>query len=205
MPAKNKEWKIKCMRYDKNEMIKSSLPYIGKTIVKIFNTLLKSGQFPDSWTEGIIIPIHKQGNSADSNNYHGIILNSCLGELFCHVLNERIFTFLENKSFIGKEQAGFRKNHRTSDQFFILKTIIDKYIHKNGKGNTLYTCFIDLRKAFDAVCHEGLLLKLQRPGINGKVYELIKSMFQNSISRVKCKHSLTDSIEIKQGVHQCSV
>ena len=197
----------KSSAYDmiKNEMIKSSLPYISKTIVKIFNILLKSGQFPDSWTEGIIIPIHKQGNSADPNNYRGITLNSCLGKLFCHVLNERISKFLENKSFIAKEQAGFRKNQRTSDQTFILKTIIDKYIHKNGKGNKLYTCFIDFRKAFDTVRHEGLLLKLQRAGINGKVYELIKSMYQNSISRVKCKHTLTDSIEIKQGVHQGSV
>ena len=113
--------------------------------------------------------------------------------------------FLENKSFIAKEQAGVRKNQRTSDQIFILKTIIDKYIHKNGKGNKLYTCFIDFRKAFDTVRHEVLLLKLQRAGINGKVYELIKSMYQNSISRVKCKHTLTDFIEIKQGVHRGSV
>ena len=196
----------KSSAYDiiKNEMIKSSLPYIGKTVVKIFNVLLKTCQFPDSWTEGIIIPIHKQGNSADPNNYRGITLNSCLGKLFCHVLNERISKFLEDMSFIGKEQAGVRKNHRTSDQFFILKTIIDKYIHKNGKGNKIYACFIDFRKAFDTVCHEGLLLKLQRAGINGKVYELIKSMYQNSISRVKCKNTLTDSIDIKQGVHQGS-
>ena len=112
-----------------------TLPSISKTVVEIFNVLLKTDQFPDSWTEGIFIPIHKQGNSADPNNYRGITLNSCLIKLFSHVLNERISIFLEDKSFIEREQAGFRKSHRTSDQFFILKTIIDKYIHKNGKGN----------------------------------------------------------------------
>ena len=64
--------------------------------------------------------------------------------------------------------------------------------------------FIDLRKAFDTVWHEGLLLKLQRAGVNGKIYELIKSMYQHSISRVKCKNILTDSIDIK-GVHQGNV
>lgn len=197
----------KASAYDmiKNEMLKTALPSISNTVVKIFNVLLKTGQFPDSWTEGILIPIHKQGNSADPNNYRGITLNSCLGKLFCHVLNERISKFLDDKSFIGREQAGFRKNHRTSDQIFILKTIIDKYIHKNGKGNKLYACFIDFRKAFDTVWHEGLFLKLQRAGINGKIYDLIRSMYQNSISRVKCKNTLTDSIDIKQGVHQGSV
>ena len=189
----------------KKEMIKSALPSISNAVVKIFNILLKSGQIPDSWTEGIIIPIHKQGNNTDPNNYRGITLSSCFRKLFCHILNERISRFLEDKSFICNEQAGFRKNHRTSDQTFILKTIIDKYIHKSSKGNKLYACFIDFRKAFDTVCHEGLLLKLQRAGINGKIYELIKSMYQNSISRVKCKNTLTDPIEVKQGVHQGSV
>ena len=83
----------KASAYDliKNEMIKSALPSICKIVVKIFNVLLKSGQFPDSWTEGIIIPIHKQGNSADPNNYRGIALSSCLGKLFCDVINERNF------------------------------------------------------------------------------------------------------------------
>lgn len=197
----------KASAYDmiKNEMIKSALPFIKHTVVKVFNTLLKEGQFPVSWTEGIIIPVYKQGGYTDPNNYRGITLNSCLGKLFCHVLNTRISNNLENRSFLIKEQAGFRKNFRTSDQLFILKTIVDKYIQKNGKMNKLYACFIDLKKAFDTVWHEGLLLKLQRAGINGKIYELLKSMYHGSISRVKCKRVLTEPISIKRGVHQGSV
>ena len=34
----------------KTEMTKTALPSISKTVVKIFNVLLKTGQFPDSWT-----------------------------------------------------------------------------------------------------------------------------------------------------------
>ena len=118
----------KASAYDmvKNEMIKSALPFKKHTVVKVFNKLLQEGQFPVSWTEGIIIPIYKQGGYTDPNNYRGITLNSCLGKLFCHVLNTRISNDLENQSFL-KEQAGFRKNFRASDQVFILKTIIDKY------------------------------------------------------------------------------
>ena len=189
----------------KNEMVKSALPFISITVVKLFTVLLKTGQFPSSWTEGIIVPIHKQGSQGDPNNYRGITLNSCLGKLFCHVLNERITNHLEGRSFIGKEQAGFRKNHRTSDQVFILKTIIDKYIHKSGKENKLYTCFIDLKKAFDTVWHDALLLKLLKSGINDNIYRLIKSMYQHSISRVKSKHTLAEPISIHQGVHQGNV
>ena len=99
----------------KNEMIKSALPFIKHTLVKVINNLLKEGQFPVSWTEGIIIPIYKHGSFTDPNNYRGITLNSCLGKLFCHVLNTRISNDLENRSFLIKEQAGFRINFRTSD------------------------------------------------------------------------------------------
>ena len=114
-------------------------------------------------------------------------------------------TYIPAKVLIHVLIHVFRKKHRTSDQIFILKTIIDKYINKTGKGNKLYTCSIDFRKAFDTVCHDGLLLKLQRAGINGKIYDLIKSMYQNSTARVKCKNTLIDNIEIKQGVHQGNV
>ena len=171
----------------------------------MFNKLLKEGHFPVSWTEGIIVPVYKQGSYTDPNNYRGITLNRCLGKLFCHVLNTRISNHLENRSFLIKEQAGFRKNFRTSDKIFILKTIVDKYIQKNGKMNKLYACFIDLKKAFDTVWHEGLLLKLQRAGIDGKIYELLRSIYQSSASRIKCKQVLAEPILIKQGVHQGNV
>ena len=55
------------------------------------------------------------------------------------------------------------------------------------KSRKIYACFIDLRKAFDTVWHEGLLLKLQKAEINGNIYDLIKSVYQ------------------EQGVHQGSV
>ena len=69
-------------------------------------------------------------------------------------------------------------------------------------GSKLYACFIDLRKAFDMVWHDGLLLKLQKAGINGKIYNVIKSMYNSSHSRVKSKHTISEHIAITQGVHQ---
>ena len=91
---------------------------------------------------------------------------------------------------------------------FVLKTIVDKYVLNCSKGGKLYACFIDLRKAVDTVWHEGLLLKLQNAGINGNIYALIKSMYRDSVYRVKCKKKkkhLSSPITITQGVHQGSV
>ena len=197
----------KASAYDmvKNEMIRSAIPFIKQIVLKIFNGLLISGQFPIAWTEGIIVPLHKQGSYTDPNNYRGITLSSCLGKLFCHVLNARISKYLENNNLLAREQAGFRNASRTADNIFVIKTIVDKYVRTEGKGKKLFACFIDLKKAFDTVWHEGLLLKLQKVGINGQLYKIIKSMYQNTFSRVKCKHNMTGPIRITQGVHQGNV
>ena len=82
----------KASAYDllKNEMIKSALPLLSKPITKAFNIILNTGMFPKSWKNGIIIPVHKNGSQFDPNNYRGITLSSCLGKLFCHIINNRI-------------------------------------------------------------------------------------------------------------------
>ena len=71
-------------------------------------------------------------------------------------------------------------------------------------GSKLYACFIDPRKAFDTEWHDGLLLKLQKAGISGK-YNVIKSIYNSSHSRVKSKHTMSEHIEITQGIHQDGV
>jgi hypothetical protein len=43
---------------------------------------------------------------------------------------------------------------------FVLKTLIKKYTQNNPK--VLFSCFIDLRKAFDKVRHDGLLYELRK-------------------------------------------
>ena len=108
-------------------------------------------------------------------------------------------------SFLKSQQAGFRRNHRTSDQIFILRTIVDKYVLNSKNGSKLFACFIDLKKAFDTVWHDGLFLKLQKAGNDGKFYNVIKSMYNECHSRVRCKHFLSEPIDITKGVHQGNV
>jgi hypothetical protein len=43
--------------------------------------------------------------------------------------------------------------------------LIDKYINK--KGGKLFACFVDFRRAFDTVIHEGIKYKLLKSGIGG--------------------------------------
>ena len=95
---------------------------------------------------------------------------SNLAKLFNSIITTRLNNFLEENNLIADEQGGFRKGYSTADHIFTLQTIINKYL-ENGKQ--LYTCFVDLEKAFDSVWREGLFIKLEKIGLGRKTINLI--------------------------------
>ena len=103
---------------------------------------------------------------------------------------------------MNREQAGFRKNHRTTDQIFILSKLVD-YVMKT-KNKRLYCCFVDFQKAFDNVWHDGLFLKLHNAGITGKCLDLIVKMYENSFLCTRIQDKYSGHVLIKKGVHQGS-
>ena len=95
----------------------------------LFNKILTSESIPKNWSSGYIVPIYKKGNICDPSNYRGISISSCLGKLFTLLLNNNQI-FLEEHKIISTCQIGFRKNKRTSDHIFVLKSIIEEAKHK---------------------------------------------------------------------------
>ena len=144
-----------------NEIIKFSGICTCKSITKLFNLILDSGKYPSNWRKSFIILIHKSGDKLNINNYRGISLQNCIATLFSAVLNSRLVSFYEDK--FADQQFGFRTNHRTTDSIFILKSLITKYLVKEKRK--IFACFVDLRRAFDTVWHDGLLYKLMENGI----------------------------------------
>ena len=80
--------------------------------LKLFNKVLDTGEIPDDWLTGMIIPIYKnKGSKEDANNYRGITLLSCVGKLFTAILNQRLTEFCDNNLILKEIQAGFRKGY----------------------------------------------------------------------------------------------
>ena len=107
--------------------------------------------------------------------------------------------FLIKHKLIYPFQIGFTKDSRTSDHVFVLKTLIDKYLHKKEK---LFACFVDFRKAFDTVAHTDIYLKLLDMNVGGLFFNLIKDMYKISAVCVKVGQNFTDSFESSISVRQ---
>ena len=182
-----------------NEFLIYGKHIFTNTLCKLFNKIFETGCFPDEWTEGFIIPLHKKGSLTDVGNYRGITLLSILGKLFTRVLNNRLKDWAENYHLLIEAQAGFRAGMSTTDNIFVLHGVIS---HLINQGKKLYCAFVDFTKAFDYVVRENLWYKMIKYGIRGKILNVIKSMYSSVKSRVKYNNQLGNEFYCGLGVRQ---
>ena len=185
-----------------NEYFIESSDILAAHICDIFNHILNSGYFPKSWTEGVIVPLHKKGDINTVNNYRGITLVSCLSKLFTSILNKRITEYCNNVSLPSNAQFGFRKERSTIDALFVLMNVVQNYVNDNKR---LYCVFVDFKKAFDCIYRNALWLKLFNIGINGKILRILKDMYNKVKSCVKLCNSYSDFFEYSVGLRQGEV
>ena len=158
---------------------------------KLFNTILTLGTVPNIWCNGTITPIFKSGARNDPSNYRRICVSSRLGKLFFSILNQRLLGHAASLNILHKSQIGFLPKNRTSDHVLTLRTLMGTVIVKK-----IYACFVDFKKAFDSVWHEGLLHKLLQIDVGGCFYKLIQNLNSNSSCTLKIGRS-TPGVHLK--------
>jgi hypothetical protein len=156
---------------------------VAALLAHLFTKMLHLGVYPSTWAKSVVIPLYKgKGSLLDPGNYRGISLLCSISKVFTRILNNRLTRWLMEHNQIVEEQAGFRKGYSTIDNCFILETLIETRLAV--KGQKLYACFIDFRKAFDCVPRTGLWYKMYKIGIKGKFLRLLMNMYD------KCKFAV---------------
>ena len=182
------------------EFLKASPNKIKKIILQLLNLIFVKRIVPKEWCTGVINPIHKDGCKEDPDNYRGICISSVFAKLLSTIMNKRLNTFLEDNKILHKSQIGFTLNNRTSDHLHTLKSIVNKYVVDGN--DRIYTCFIDFRKAFDTVWHDGLFHKLEQIGVSGNFLDIIRITYKNTKCAVRLGENITQFFPCKQGVRQ---
>ena len=83
-----------------NEFIVEGKNISSSYLHHLSNFIFNRGKFPEIWSEGCIIPIHKKSDTDNLDNYRGIILLSCLGKLFTRILNKRFNDWTESNCML---------------------------------------------------------------------------------------------------------
>ena len=111
----------------------------------------------------------RRPKTKNPDNYRGICIGSSLMKVLSTLMNHRLIKLRNRKNLINHEQTGFKANSRTADHIIALKSIVNKYV-TDQNGKKIYSCFIDLRKAFDTVWLNGLFHKLEHMNIGGNFH-----------------------------------
>ena len=181
-------------------MYKETLALILQFLNKLFNAIFDSGNFPESCCKSIITPIYKKGSRNDPSNYRAISLIDSLCKIFMGILSSRLNNWCEENNVLDESQAGFRQKYTTIDNVFNLMAVVQKYLTK--KGGRFYCIFIDFEKAFDNVQHSQIWKSFERNNIKGKFCQIMKSLYQNTESCVKCNNKLTEYFKRSNGTRQ---
>jgi sorting nexin-29 len=150
------------------------------------------------WPEtNLIVPLPKKGDLTQMSNYRGISLMSIAAKIYNKVLLYRIRDPIEQ--ILRRNQAGFRQGRGCTEQVHILRRLIEGAIDKNLD---IYAVFIDFKKAFDSLRRSTMFSILRHYGIPDKTVRVIKTIYNNSKSRVLVDGKLSDEFDVTTGVLQ---
>lgn len=189
-----------------NIILKKCIHYILKPLCYIINNSLKYGIFPDLLKLALIIPIYKNGDESNIENYRPISLLSSFSKIFEKVVYNQLLHFFNENEIFSKNQHGFLKGRS-------IETALFDYI--NGILNTIDNSeiplgiFLDLSKAYDTINHCILKQKLERYGVRGAPLKWILSYLFNRQQYVKLmskdKKIISETKNIRTGVPQGSI
>ena len=151
--------------------LKLAAKNVAGTIAILINESLQTGDLPDEFKLGHVIPIlilkPEKTDTSFPSSYRGITLTSILSKVLEKVVYNQVNTFLKNDTHaLNEQQYGFRKGRSCAD---LLTATVDDWLLARDRKLTTAIVFLDLSKAFDNVQHGQLLLHLQKLNIGGTV------------------------------------
>ena len=171
-------------------------------ITSIINNSILSGIFPDSLKYAYVLPLYKNSNREDGNNYRPISILPTISKIFERHLNNQLNSFLAKHHILSNSQSGFRDNHSCQTALIHL---VNNWIKHVDDGKLIGSVFIDLRKAFDLVDHSILLYKLKLHHFSEHSLSLFQSYLSNRNQVVKHGNLFSTPKTVESGVPQGSI
>ena len=166
-------------------------------LTAICNKIWKTGEWPTTWTQSLVITLPTKGNMQLCQNYRTISLISHPSKVMLKIILNRLQPQAEGIS--AEEQACFSAGRSTTEQIFNLRIVCEKYLQHQQNLNYV---FIDFKKAFDRVWHEALWATMRKYNINTSIIGAIDNLYDKDQSAVMFNGNTGEWFRTTVGVRQ---
>ena len=111
----SKPSKSKAIGLDKisAKLLRICADLIADSLCLIFNTSITTGIFPEEWKCSKVVPVFKQGDRTDLDNYRPISIIPVVAKVFERIIYDQFYAFLMDNNILSSYQSGFRSLHST--------------------------------------------------------------------------------------------
>lgn len=188
------------------EIIKHLATNKPEYVLRVYNDLATSGQFPIDWKRAKLVLLRKGDKPIEEPSSHRpICLLDAEGKLFEQLILPRIKKEMTRVGGLADTQYGFREGRQTVDAIKEVVRIANEaaaYAHRQRRLCAVIT--LDIRNAFNSASWQIILDELKRRQIDGSLINLIASYLSQREIILEAENQ-TKVIETSSGVPQGSV
>jgi len=167
----------------------------------VVRRLFYEGCWPLVWKRHLICPIFKRGAAFKPDNYRGIHLTTILSKVAERLVAVHLVPALRCKAF-GDNQWAFSTGLSSRD---LVCMLVMSFVLAVCMGKKIGGFLSDISGAFDRVCKEYLLAKLQGFGVGQDMLQFLDSYLAPRIGNVVVQGQYSEDMIIDNSVFQGTV
>ena len=167
------------------------------SLLSLYNDMIQRHEFPESFKKANLVAIYKKGDATQMQNYRPIALLQVFYKILAGMIRTRLLHAYD--PWIQKSQYGFRPRKSTTQAIFIARRLLDL---AERQHSNLSLILLDWEKAFDKVNQTKLLQVLRRLKVPPNMFQLIASMYQDPLFRIKMDNQCSDYKSQESGIRQ---
>ena len=182
------------------KIMKENADYFAEFICVQFNDSVNSSKFPSAFKCANITPIFKNKSRNHKTNFRPVSILLIVSKIFEKNMSNQLLSYFEK--ILSKFQYGFREGFSTQHCLLLM---LEKRTHPVDNKKAFGALLTDLSKAFDCICHDMLIAKLNAYGLSLPALKLVHNYLQNRKQRTKNGSVYSLWEEIFSGVPQGSI
>ena len=161
-------------------MLKLTAEELASSLTTIFNSSMKQGEWITAWKRGEWMPVLKNDDRREVKNYRPVTVLPAVDKIYEKLLSKQITEYMDPK--LSHCLWAYRKNNGCEST--ILRLVENWKKDLDGK-KVVGVLSSDMSKAFDSLCPQLLIKKLESYHFSDNALNLVRSYFSQRKNRVR--------------------